>query len=87
MTPISARSYQEKKMTINQQLERTLTQMKTPTASQLAGGMAAGVGIARLQSTTTTPTSSLGARLGQLGRLGATATPTGTGVQGMNKQL
>ena len=25
MTPISARSYQEKKMTINQQLERTLT--------------------------------------------------------------
>jgi hypothetical protein len=86
MTPISARSYQEKKMTINQQLERTLTQMKTPTASQLAGGMAAGVGIARL-STTTTPTSSLGARLGQLGRLGATATPTGTGVQGMNKQL
>jgi ABC-type proline/glycine betaine transport system ATPase subunit len=48
MTPISARSYQEKKMTINQQLERTLTQMKTPTASQLAGGMAAGVGIARL---------------------------------------
>lgn len=40
MTPISARSYQEKKMTINQQLERTLHQMKTPTASQLAGGHA-----------------------------------------------
>lgn len=32
MTPISARSYQEKKLTINQQLERTLNNMKTPTA-------------------------------------------------------
>ena len=35
MSPYSARSYQEKKMTINQQLERTLMNMKTPTASQL----------------------------------------------------
>ena len=55
MTPISARSYQEKKMTINQQLERTLTQMRTPTASQLAGG---GMGLDR-SSGIATPTSSI----------------------------
>ena len=33
MSPYSARSYQEKKMTINQQIERQLMNMKTPTAS------------------------------------------------------
>ena len=32
MSPYSARSYQEKKMTINQQLEKTLMNMKTPTS-------------------------------------------------------
>lgn len=37
MTPISARSYQEKKLTINQQLEKTLNNMKTPTAGQAPG--------------------------------------------------
>ena len=36
MSPYSARSYADKKMTINQQLEKTLMMgMKTPTASQL----------------------------------------------------
>lgn len=68
LTPISARSYQEKKMTINQQLERTLNQMKTPTASQTGGmgGLGARIGITptaagggnRLMMGTITPTSS-----------------------------
>lgn len=35
MSPYSARSFQEKKMTINQQLEKTLAGLKTPTKSQI----------------------------------------------------
>ena len=37
MSPYSARSQQDKKMTIDQQLEKTLLGMKTPTGSQLGG--------------------------------------------------
>lgn len=70
MTPISARSYQEKKLTINQQLERTLTQMKTPTAGALAGVG----GVARLGGITPTAGSSAQKYQGPI-------TPSNTGPQ------
>ncbi len=60
MTPISARSYQEKKITINQQLERTLNQMKTPTASEIGQGLLSGQRLMGITPTGATGTKAFG---------------------------